>query len=514
VKAVEFMALVGHHELTAGVVYDDVMDALARSSEDVPSPVGDPAAFVRWATEPEFAGYAPISRYFAELRRRRHDLLVAYPEVPGRDAGRYLEWINLYGCEERHVTREMFASASPSGATTHAAYTQAGVNLVGLLNAELGVGEVARRLEQAMRLGAIPHSTTAFERTRSQLRSTYRSDRARFDTNLLCLNADSLPGFTQDVGLDFFQDRYTIGVWFWETSTFPSMFHTAFSTVDELWAASEYIAEILRAAAPADTPVVRMPLPIVRPPTTLGIPAERFTFLCSFDYLSVPGRKNPLGTIEAFIAAFAPDEGPVLVVKSINAREHPDMAREVAEATCSRRDIVLWDGYLDSGDNAALTASCGCYVSLHRSEGFGLNLADAIALGVPLLATGATGNMEFCRPEDCYLVTAEAVPVGPGHFPYAEDAVWMEPSIAEAARLMRSIAGAPQEARERANCARERVLAQHSMQRTALFIRDRVATVRADNEWAAQRADTSLPAAAPVSRMTALRRSLGLARTR
>ena len=507
-------------ELTPGVTYDDVMAALYRSSDGVPSPVNHPADFVRWVTEPEFEGYAPVSRYFSELRRRRHDLLVAYPEVPGRDAGRYLEWVNVYGCEERHVPRNLFASEAPPEAATRSAYTQAGVNLVGLLNAELGVGEVARRLEQAMRFGTIPHSTTAFERTRSRLRSTYRSDPPRFDTNLLCLNADSLPGFTQDVGLGFFEGRYTIGVWFWETSTFPTMFHSAFSTVDELWAASDYIAEILRAAAPADTPIVRMPLPIVRPATndafdltTVGIPADRFTFLCSFDYLSVPGRKNPLGTIEAFTAAFTPDEGPVLVVKSINAREHPRMARDIADAAGSRRDIVLFDGYLDSRDNASLTANSDCYVSLHRSEGFGLNLADAIALGVPLIATGATGNMEFCRAEDCHLVGAEAVPVGPGHFPYAADAIWMEPSIEEAARLMRSIASAPQQAKERARRARERVLADHTMQRTALFIRDRIATVRADNECDAMRRNAASEAVAPVSRRTALLRSLGLVRS-
>jgi glycosyltransferase involved in cell wall biosynthesis len=518
----ELLSLIGHHELAPGVILDDVMAALADASHDAPSPVDQGPEFLRWIAEPEFAGYAPIARYFAELRRRRHDLLVAYPEVPGRDAGRYSEWVEVYGCAERHLPAGLFAPAPPR-ATAHEPYTQAGVNLVGLLNAELGVGEVARRLEQALRVGDIPHVTTPFERTRSRLRSTYRSEPPRFDTNLLCLNADSLPGFTQDVGLEFFEDRYTIGVWFWETSTFPSMFHTAFATVDELWAASDYIADILRAAAPPELPVVRMPLPIVTPaideafdPTSLGVPADRFTFLCSFDYLSVPGRKNPLGTIDAFIAAFAPDEGPVLVVKSINAAEDQAAAHALREATQGRRDIVLFDGYLDSRANASLTAGCGCYVSLHRSEGFGLNLADALALGVPLIATGATGNMEFCRAEDCFLVAAEPTRVGPGHFPYDADATWMEPSVEDAARLMRLVFAAPHEARERARRARDRVLAENSMQRTATFMRDRIAIARADKEVARQRAELDAEAAvpAPVSRRTALLRSLGLARPR
>ena len=131
---------------------------------------------------------------------------------------------------------------------------------------------------------------------------------------------------------------------------------------------------------------------------------DRFTFLFMFDFFSTLQRKNPLGLIDAFTRAFAPDEGPRLLLKTINARFRPEAADELRRRIGERPDIELVDRYLDPRQNAALIARADCYVSLHRSEGFGLTLAESMALGTPVIATGYSGNIDFTTPSNSYLV--------------------------------------------------------------------------------------------------------------
>ena len=119
--------------------------------------------------------------------------------------------------------------------------------------------------------------------------------------------------------------------------------HGAFDHVDEVWTATDYVAGIVRTAAAGRKPVFTVPLPLVLPQSSaftreqLGLPADRFVFLFVFDFLSVMERKNPLGAIEAFCAAFAPGEGPVLVLKSINGDAHVPEFERLRRAAAHRR---------------------------------------------------------------------------------------------------------------------------------------------------------------------------------
>ncbi len=478
---------------------DAVLDRLAERA-DAPDRATDPEGFLTWlaGSDADLGGPVPLSRMLAELRAGRPDLLDAYPQIPGMHTIEYREWARVFGAEQVPLPPAFVPAELPD---TVEAYVQAGVNLAGFLTAELGVGEVARRLVGSLRAAHVPFATTTFARTANRTAVAFATDTAaRFDTNIVCVNADSWGAFAQHVGPDFFAHRHTVAVWFWETSIFPSMFHAAFAGVDEVWVASEYVAGVLREVSPPDTPIVVFPLPIVVPDVApgdvrarLGLPDERPFFLTSFDYNSVAERKNPCGAIAAFCAAFPDGDGPLMIVKSINGDRNPDAARRVAETIGLRTDIVIHDGYLDAAENMALLASALGLVSLHRAEGFGFNIADALALGVPVVATAYSGSLTFTSPDDCWHVPATERPVGPGQFPYLPEALWAEPDLACAAEQLRAIADDPVAARARAATARARVLDTFTPARCGEFVRNRLAATRAQRE---ERAIAALAAVA------------------
>jgi hypothetical protein len=191
-----------------------------------------------------------------------------------------------------------------------------GVNVVGYVNETSGLGEVARLLIATLHRGGIPYAVVPVG-PRS-LRARLRRPEPVYDTNLVCVNAKYLPALVESTGRSFLQQRRAIGFWWWEVDRFPPEMGLASHLVDEIWVGSDHVKGAIEAMV--SKPVHTFPLPIVRPPVApirradLGIPDRRFAFAFSFSFWSVFERKNPLGLIEAFSRAFAPDEGPVLVL--------------------------------------------------------------------------------------------------------------------------------------------------------------------------------------------------------
>ncbi len=198
---------------------------------------------------------------------------------------------------------------------------------------------------------------------------------------------------------------------------------------------------------------VALPPPVQRPdaaaePLRLGVP-EGFLFLFVFDYLSTIQRKNPVGLIEAFKRAFAPGEGARLLIKTINGPLRPLAEEEVLWAADGREDIHVVDRSLSGAELAGLMAACDCYASLHRAEGFGLTLAEAMAIGKPTIATGYSGNVDFMDAENSYLVDYTIGRVGPECEIYPPEGEWADPSVEHAAELMRRVYEQPREAERR-----------------------------------------------------------------
>lgn len=472
-----------------------------------------------WLDEPAEDGFLPfLGRYLREPFLRRRDLQEAYPEVRGGVLDRYLEWCEVFGIEEEDLCPERVRvgrerarrrrgidyapGALLSRPTERLRDTRSvhGVEVAGYLSAEVGLGEAGRQFVASLEGAGVPVSTTTWARTLSR-KAVPWEDRSpapgeRHDTALLCLNADMLPRFHAEVGRSYLRRRYRIGLWFWELDDYPPAMREAVDMLDEVWVCSEFNAQALRPHT--SKPVVVMPLPAHAPNLVTSAIEEvpnddRYTFLFVFDYLSIYQRKNPVGVVEAFRRAF-PEVGQArLVIKSINGDRRTGDREELRYLVADRPDIVLIERYLTRRELDALMHRADCYVSLHRSEGFGQTLAEMMAIGKPVVATAYSGSMEFTRPDNCFLVGYDLVAVPPGCEPYPVTAQWAEPHVDEAAQHLRTLAQHPALGLAKGRQAAVRIAEGHS---TAAL--GAAARARLEEIWASRRfARRTRPAGSP-----------------
>jgi glycosyltransferase involved in cell wall biosynthesis len=430
---------------------------------DIFTPAGA-EAFTAWLTEPGPVGAAQgINRYVHGAWLGRPDLPVAYPDLddPAHAEG-FIGWTWVHGREELGLQEPLLPPRPPWIERTRS--DPPSVLVSGYLRGVVGLGEAARANVRALETAGVPVATNVLPTdtdTGGAARQRLRADSVEFaerflpvgavpEIHLCCANADQTPGVLAELpGVDV--PGYTIGLWAWETDTVPPRWDPVFKLVDEIWVYTTWIAETIARVSPV--PVVVMPPPVPIPEASPGHPPvevpDAFRFLFAFDFYSTMTRKNPVGLVNAFTRAFQPGEGPVLVLKSINGHLRPDERARVQHAARDRSDVVILDGVLSPREQTALFAACDCYVSLHRAEGFGMTLAEAMALGKPVIATAWSGNMDFTTVHNAYLVDYQPRAVGPDNPPYNPEGTWAEPSIDHAAELMRHVWEHQDEARAR-----------------------------------------------------------------
>lgn len=443
-----------------------------------PDPFGDdgPESLAAW-----LAGGAPgappgciVTREQHQLWEGRPDLVAVFPRPLDIDENAFLSWLASEGrlTPDQHAAREARDARHRSSLP--------GVNICGYLTAELGVGKLGRQVLASARLAGLPHSTftSSLTLSRQEHPEAGTSGEGRHHpVNVVAVNADTLPLFRRQLGEEYFRDTYTIGLWAWELDEFPDTYHGAFDLVDEVWAISDFVRDAI--AACTTKPVLTFPLPVEDPGlrnperASLGLP-DGYLFLFTFDYLSVADRKNPFAVVEAFTRAFSPGEGPVLVVKGINGHLRAEDRERLRFLAADRPDVHLLEDYLDADRTLDLLAACDVFVSLHRSEGYGLAVAEAMSLGKPVVTTAYSGVVDFTTPDTAHLIPYTLVPVPPGAEPYPPTARWAEPDLDAAAKALRTCWEAPERASELGARARSHILRTCTPQRSAGFLAARV----------------------------------------
>lgn len=246
---------------------------------------------------------------------------------------------------------------------------------------------------------------------------------------------------------------YRIAYWNWELEKLPDEWVKVAELVDEIWSPTKFVAEAMRARMPR--PVYRM-LPGVEvgrvekiPRASLNIPEDHVVFLFMFDLHSQIHRKNPVAVFRAFRKAFRDGDKTTLVIKTSGGDIRSDDLAELQD-TIRGRNVILLHELVSRARAYGLIDMADCFVSLHRSEGFGLGLAEAMLMGKPVIATGYSGNLDFMSPDNSLLVGYELTEIKEDRPIYSRGNFWAEPSIEQAAAFMRQVYEHPGEAQTRA----------------------------------------------------------------
>lgn len=388
------------------------------------------------------------------------------------------------GMARKLASKRLASQRRPSGSQDEA------VLFVAYVEGQLGLGQSSRDLALAMAAAAVPFRIHPVSLgIENRLSGPYMSE--RYDTrrsygiNLLYLTPDELPNVVADIGHGRFARGYNILRTYWELSEAPAIWADKLDMIDELWVPNRFVAESFRGIF--DGPVTVIP-PCVTMPAwdavgrdRFGLDADRFYFLFSFDYFSFPNRKNPLAVVRAFRKAFPDQADRVgLIVKSSGAAEHYPEIKEVLRAA-ARYDgrIAIIDEHLSRAELLSLMKAADCYVSMHRAEGFGLGMAEAMAMEKPVIGTDYSGNTDFLNQDTGYPLPYSLTKLGPRDYVnYVKGQVWAEPSEAACADAMVRVVGNRAEAAAKARAGRLFVEARYAPANVGAAVAERLRAIR------------------------------------
>jgi len=323
-------------------------------------------------------------------------------------------------------------------------HSSLGINIVGYITSESGTGEAVRGNIKAFESAGFPYALINLD---TQYRHedktyTYFTENNVYGINYIHVNADQVPVFYSQKGDEFFEGKYNIGFWVWELTEFPEEWRPHFRHYQEIWTPSSFCVDSLSVMSPV--PVIRIPHSIAINQikdvnrSYFKLPENHFIFFFIFDMLSYFERKNPLALIEAYKNAFKLTEDVMLVLKFSNSERNVSARDRLIEAAKGLK-IKIIDQYLYKDELNALMNLSDCYVSLHRSEGFGLPLAEAMYLKKPVIATAYSGNIDFMTCNNSFLVKYKIIEIEEDIGPYKKGGVWADPDVLHAAELMRYV---------------------------------------------------------------------------
>lgn len=322
-----------------------------------------------------------------------------------------------------------------------------GVNLIGNIRGDNGIGESTRIVAGMLTASEYDFNLYNFFIPPGVSMTNHAWDEKinqKLDRgiNLIHINPSEFTLSYIKLGKKVWDGHYNIAYWLWELEEFPQEWLGCLYLVDEIWTPSEFISKTLRKLTPK--PVVTVPYYIEAHAEKemnrayFGLPEDCFLYLMMFDSGSLMERKNPLGAIESFKSAFSGEDKNVGLVIKTNGLTPEDKALLKRELT-GYENIYLVSRLLSRAEVNSLIHCVDVYVSLHRAEGFGLVLAEAMALGTPVIATNWSANTEFTNSDVACMVDYEMVALEKELPPYKKGWHWAQPDTRQAAEYMRRL---------------------------------------------------------------------------
>lgn len=323
-----------------------------------------------------------------------------------------------------------------------------GVNLFGLVRAQMGLGQSCRLLANTLEQAHIPYLLYDFALPTSLMRADDHtfddkiSDELKYNINLIHINPDEMRLLYTRLAPESWDYCYNIAFWLWELEEIPESWKQYFPMLDEIWTPSEFISQSLRKVT--SIPVRTMPYWVTAETedqydrSFFKLPADKFLFLTMYDSNSTMERKNPMGAVTAFKKAFQQDDDGVgLVIKINNARsEDLDILRNALDGY---RNVYYITETLAKVQVNSLTKACDAFISLHRAEGFGLVMAEAMLVGTPNIATNWSSNTEFMNNDVACMVDYTFKTLDCDCPPYKKGAVWADADLDMAAVYMKRL---------------------------------------------------------------------------
>lgn len=365
---------------------------------------------------------------------------------------------------------------------------KAGVNLFGFFKAENGLAQGTKLYASALEQSGLEHVfvNTDFLYWLPQNDTTFDdrlSPRPKYAINVIHINPDQWSSACGLFPQTDFNGHYNIGVWLWELENIPTKWHDTFPYVNELWAPSQFIASALRKVSPVPVTVIpygiEVPVDDMLTRADFGLPEDKFLVLAMYDVNSFMSRKNPLAAIQAFQKAFGTNPERAHLVLKINNPTDSDL-ETLQELMGDESSYTLITGTIAKTRLNTLIKLCDVFVSLHRSEGFGLVMAEAMALGRPVIATNWSANVDFMPEDVACMVDYDLVPVNNAYQWGEEGQRWADAHVDQAAQYLRRLADDPAYYEQKASTGQRHILEHFSVAQTAELMRARVEAILAD----------------------------------
>lgn len=363
-----------------------------------------------------------------------------------------------------------------------------GVNFYGPVGVISGLGAAARGYLAALRAAAIPLAVVPVHEIfvhQPGMAGIARRQRPRYPIAIVHINADSVDRFLHFHARSFARARYKIGIWTWELPALRDEWWSKITHFDEIWVPSTFCQRAVQAMTAK--PVTVIPHVVSASEAQprgwrekLGIAADEFMFLYLFDASSIVERKNPRCLVDAFAAAFSQHDRVRLVLKVANADWDPEFSRYLDALRGRNGRCLVLRETMPAHALAGLVAAANCYVSPHRTEGFGLTVAEAMALGVPVIATDYGGTADFVTEDVGFPLRCRLVELDRDYGPYPKGAIWSEPSPEHLRDLLRCVVANPRAAAERARRAGVLMRERYSAAAIGRRIGERLAAIESD----------------------------------